>query len=104
MVTAEGFLQAREENWNTPLEGNVMYVVWQKLRRLQPVIKERSKPLNGIKKQIDKAREDLSKAQQELILDRMNIAKIDRTKGLTKKIIELCNIEEQLLREKAKIH
>ncbi|XP_058775885.1 uncharacterized protein LOC131650179 [Vicia villosa] len=39
VVTTEGFLQAIEENWNTPMEGNVMYVAWKKIRRLQPIIK-----------------------------------------------------------------
>ena len=84
------------------MEENAMYIMWQKLRKLHHVIKDKIRPFNGIKSKLIKL-DDLTKAQQNLVLDRMNITKIERTKDLSIEIIKLCNIEEQFLRKKAKI-
>lgn len=65
-----------EADWRQDIEGRPTYKVWKKLQRLQKVIKERSKPLFGIGKQLEKAIETLYQVQQNHVNDRMNADKI----------------------------
>lgn len=59
------------------------------------------KPLHGIKNQIKKDRDGLNKAQNDLLIDKMDIHKIWECQNVY--IINLSTIEENLLRQKAKI-
>lgn len=71
-VDFEGFLKEVETSWNKLINGRPMYVLWKKLQRFQPILKELSKPFSDIKVKIIKAKDNLLKAQMELGLDRMN--------------------------------
>ncbi|GAU38712.1 hypothetical protein TSUD_396400 [Trifolium subterraneum] len=73
----DGFLHAVATSWHQHISGRPMYVLWKKLQRLQPVLRQISKPLSDIKLHISQAREKLLKAQLNLSLDRMSADKID---------------------------
>lgn len=49
-------------NWQQPLVGSVIYILWKKLQRLQNDIKEIRKPLKGINDQIIQAMKALKDA------------------------------------------
>ncbi|XP_058761622.1 uncharacterized protein LOC131635037 [Vicia villosa] len=103
MVQIEWFLEVVEANWKQDMKGKPMYRVWKKLQRLQRVIKERRKPFHGNGKQLEKARENLDKAQQNLLIDRMDVGRINMVKFYTREVMNLAKIEENLLRQRAKI-
>lgn len=46
-------------SWREPLVGRPMVVVWQKQKRLQPILKEMAKPLADVNKKISLARMEL---------------------------------------------
>ncbi|MCH98402.1 hypothetical protein A2U01_0019404, partial [Trifolium medium] len=79
----DGFLQAVATSWQGKINGRPMYVLWMKLQRLQPILKDISKPLSDVKLKITQARDELLKAQMDLELDRLNADKIDVVKHYT---------------------
>ncbi|XP_058756860.1 uncharacterized protein LOC131630081 [Vicia villosa] len=80
LTNMEGFLQTVSTSWNKPLKGKPMSVLWHKLRRLTPILRKMSKPLQGIQKKIEDTRNKLLQAQMELSKDRMSRAKIEQEK------------------------
>lgn len=59
VADSTGFLESVEANWQQGMRGTHMYIVWKKLQRLQPVIRDMMRPLYGIKNQIENTRENL---------------------------------------------
>jgi hypothetical protein len=76
----DGFLHVVATSWHREIIGRPMYVLWKKLQREQPILKDISKPLSDVKGEITNAREKLRKAQTDLGMDRMNVDKIDAVK------------------------
>lgn len=58
--------------------------------------------MDGIGKQLEKARE-LSKAQQDLLQDRMNVERITLVKQKVQEVMTIANMKENLLRQRAKV-
>lgn len=81
-----------------------MYRIWKKLQRLQKVVRETSKPFHCINRQLEKARESLSKAQEDLLTDIIDVKRINRVRLCTQKVINVSNIKENMLRQRAKIY
>lgn len=67
VIQTEGFLSTVKEDWDRPMEGSAMLVLWKKLQRLQLTIRRLSQPYKGINVQIYKARNKLYKAQNDLL-------------------------------------
>ncbi|KAI5424694.1 hypothetical protein KIW84_030759 [Lathyrus oleraceus] len=80
ITTMEGFLTIVADNWNVPIQGHAM-----------------------ANNQLQAARDDLNKGQQNLSQDRMNDEKIRKVKGCTEEVLKWRNIEEQVLRQRAKL-
>lgn len=80
-----------------------MVTLWRKLKRLQPILKRFSKPVNGVNRQLEKAINNLMEAHHNLSHDRMNIQLIDRTKTCIAEVLQWSQIEEQVMRQKAKL-
>lgn len=80
-----------------------MFVVWEKLKRLQPVLRNLSKPLMHLKQNILQARGNLQQAQLDLSIDLMNSTNIAKVKKYTDELIYFQELEENVLRQKAKI-
>ncbi|KHN06941.1 Transposon TX1 putative 149 kDa protein, partial [Glycine soja] len=100
----DNFTETVANSWNSARRGGPpMKMLWHKLKKLQPVINNLSKPLIGIKVKLQEAREKLTHAQMELTLDRLNKDKIDRTKDCTEAVIKWTEMEEQMLQQRAKI-
>ncbi|CAI8610538.1 unnamed protein product [Vicia faba] len=62
IMWAEGYKDVVKSCWDLPLEGSTMFVLWKKLRRLQPVLRKLNKPLICAKQNISKAISNLIKA------------------------------------------
>ncbi|KAI5405917.1 hypothetical protein KIW84_052605 [Lathyrus oleraceus] len=84
----EGFNEAIEKNWREPINGRPVYVIWKKLQRLQPSVRKLSKPLASINIQLERARTELRRAQQDLMQDIMNPQNIEKVKECTKDVIK----------------
>jgi hypothetical protein len=97
------FSDSVAQSWNVPLNGKPMFVLWQKLLRLQPVQRKLSKPITGIDITLTKARDHLIQAHKLLLLDRMNPHHIMQLKRCTEEVIKWSDMEEQMLRQKSKI-
>lgn len=69
VIQTEGFLKVVEEDWQKVTEGRPMVRVWRKLYRLQKVIKDRNNHLHGLSRQLVIAREELSSAKNNLLID-----------------------------------
>ncbi|MCI42613.1 transposon TX1 putative 149 kDa protein, partial [Trifolium medium] len=80
-----------------------MYVLWKKLQRLQPILKNISKPLSDVKLKITQARDELLKAQMELGVDRLNAGKIDAVKHCNDDLLHWQEVEEKILQQKTKL-
>ena len=100
----DNFTETVAKCWNSARRGGPpMKMLWHKLKKLQPVINNLSKPLIDIKVKLQEAREKLTHAQMELTLDRLNKDKIDRTNDCTEAVIKWTEMEEQMLQQRAKI-
>jgi hypothetical protein len=99
----EGFLHVVANSWCKEINGRPMYVLWKKLQRLQPILKAFSKPISDVKLKISKAREDLLKAQKDLVLDRLNVDKIDMVKQCSDELLNWQEVEEKILQQKTKV-
>ncbi|CAK8531629.1 unnamed protein product [Lathyrus sativus] len=104
VINLEGFHEAVRLNWNHQVEGTAMFIMWKKLLNLKNTIRDLSKPLNGVKEQLESARNRLKEAQILLERDMLNSRLIEETKTLTEDVIILNNIEEPLIYQREKIN
>ncbi|XP_058767570.1 uncharacterized protein LOC131641282 [Vicia villosa] len=82
-----------ERNWNKKGRNDSQVKLWDKLLRLQPIIKNLSKPFRGINMQIEKARRDLEDTQKCIVQDRGNKELTKEEKKRTDSLMELLAIE-----------
>lgn len=68
----EGYDTKLKDNWNAPISGSPMYIVWEKLKRMQAVMRALNKPLTTLNHDILKAREELTTTHHSLNLDLMD--------------------------------
>jgi hypothetical protein len=99
----DGFLHVVATSWHREIIGRPMYVLWKKLQRQQPILKDISKPLSDVKGEITNAREKLRKAQTDLGMDRMNVDKIDAVKQCNDDLLNWQEVEEKILQQKSKL-
>ncbi|XP_058742497.1 uncharacterized protein LOC131614990 [Vicia villosa] len=78
-----GYEEAVRESWNKPIKGSPMFVLWNKLQRLKPVLTNLSKPLAGLKNQLIPARLNLEQAHLDLNNHRSSSSCIARVKECT---------------------
>jgi hypothetical protein len=97
------FLDYVATSWNAHIEDKPMFVLWKKLLRLQPLMRQLSKPSLGINITLEKAREELRMAHNTLLTNRMNPLHILHVKACTEVVIKWCDMAEQMLQQKAKI-
>lgn len=90
-------------SWAEPINGSPPFILWEKLKRLRPVIRKLSKPLTDVQRNIISTREELKIAQEDLSRDVMNVNLINKVKVKTKEIIRWQELEEKVLQQKAKI-
>lgn len=103
IVIMEGFAGTVAASWREPLKVRPVYILWMKLKILQPIM-QRIRNLSSDKNiKVKKDRVDLLTAQQKLITDRMNIHNIEEVKACTMEVIKWNELEEQVLKQRAKI-
>lgn len=90
-------------NWNQPIGGDQVKILWKKLSRLKPVLMKMNKPLMGLKQQIENIRNKLTDAHNNLSHDRMNEQRIKEVKQHTENLLNLQENEEKVLRQRAKV-
>jgi hypothetical protein len=103
VANMSGFSDCVTTSWCVPLAGSPMYILWRKLLRLQPLLRQLSRPILGIHITLEKARNDLQNAHNMLLADRMNPLHIMQVKRCTEEVIRWNDMEEQMLRQKSKI-
>ncbi|XP_058733883.1 uncharacterized protein LOC131605555 [Vicia villosa] len=99
----EGFQDVVRYSWCQQAHGTAMHRLWVKLKRLQAPLRPLHKNFTGIQIQIQQARQDLIEAQQNLQTDLFDGNAIDSVKVHTNTLLELHRVEEEFLRQKAKI-
>ncbi|CAI8599459.1 unnamed protein product [Vicia faba] len=104
VIEMDGYKERVQQSWGLHEQGTKQYVVWQKLLRLQKVIKSCSKPIIGLSRQIEEAMRNLSKAQENLMRNRFNTKEIDTMKQRMAEINKLQTWEEKALSQRAKIN
>lgn len=93
MTKMNGYEAIISRRWNHPTDARPMLFLWNKLKRLQPMLRTLSKPIAHVQQSIAKAISDLEQAQTNLIHDRMNIHLIEKVNNCTKEIIRWNGIE-----------
>ncbi|XP_058726404.1 uncharacterized protein LOC131597745 [Vicia villosa] len=99
----EGFHQIVLQSWQQQLSGNPMYILWHKLKRLVPVLRNFSKPLYGQRRKLMEARSNLIETQKSLSADRHNPVLILKVKEHTDLVIKLVEMEQEDIAQRAKI-
>ncbi|CAL5212160.1 unnamed protein product [Lathyrus oleraceus] len=97
------FLENVNNSWKHPLYGSPMKIIWKKLQRLQPVIRNMAKPLADIKRKVTQARSDLEQAHMELNDSRMNPATINKVRQGKDELLGWQEVEESILRQRSKL-
>lgn len=103
LIEMEGYNDMVKASWSRPTRGSPMVRLWNKLKRLQQDMRRFSKPLSNLKQNLIKAREDLQFAQENLRNNNMNGDSIDRVRQLTEEVINLNDLEEKMLMQRAKV-
>ncbi|XP_058755938.1 uncharacterized protein LOC131629159 [Vicia villosa] len=98
-----GYEEAVRDNWNVPLTGRAMYVVWEKLKRLKPLMRKLNKLLTTLKQDIVKSRDELACAHHDVNDDPLDKCKVQRMQECTEKVIALNELEEKILKQRSKI-
>lgn len=93
----DDFVTNVNNSWSKPIYERPMNVVWEKLKRLQPVLRNMDKPLQNIHDKINLARQDLSQAQKDLEADRMNPSKINKVRKCNDNLVGWQEVEETVL-------
>lgn len=99
----DGYKTEVNSNWNQPIGGDQVKILWKKLSRLKPVLMMMNKPLMGPKQQIENIRNKLTDAHNNLSHDRMNEQRIKEVKQHTENLLNLQETEEKVLRQRAKV-
>ncbi|CAK8532778.1 unnamed protein product [Lathyrus sativus] len=99
----EGYSALVEKNWNVPIVGNPMFILCNKLMRLQPALCNFSKPAWHNDQQLIQARNRLNTTQSSLEADPMNATLLTRIKEQKLEILKLQELEENILRQKSKL-
>lgn len=102
IATMEGFVGSVAASWREPLKVRPVYILWMKLKILQPIMQRIRNLSSDINIEVKKDRVDLLTAQQKLITDRMNIHHIEEVKACTMEVIKWNELEEQVLKSKSK--
>lgn len=102
-VEIEGFKEAVARSWAEPIIGSPPYILWEKLKRMRPVIRKISKPITDVKRNILEARRDLQKLQLNLATDHLNNTIIQQVKEKTNELIRWQELEEKVLQQKSKV-
>lgn len=79
-----------------------MAKIWRKLQRLKPLLSIMCKSIKKPHIQLEKAINDLNKAQQALAQDMMNTQKFDMIKNCTKEVLKWSSLEEYMLKQISK--
>lgn len=103
MVEIEGFEETVMRSWNKHVTGSLMSILWRKLKRLRFDLKTLHKPMNDIRQNIVKARQELLVAQDSLRNHRFDSHKLEKLKKLTHDIIHWNTMEENSMMQKAKL-
>lgn len=80
-----------------------MYILWTKLKMLQPTLRLMSREYINMDLQIDNARSDLQKVQNLLAADRMNPTLLLNEKKATAQLLLLGSQEEKILQQRSKV-
>lgn len=99
----EGYEDVVKKNWIKPCRGRPMEILWIKLKRLQPALRQFSKPLANLKQNMEKASEDLRASQTMLTNNRMDPHLIENIRSLTEKLLNYQETENKVLMQCAKI-
>lgn len=73
------------------------------IKKIDSSPKKMSRPLQELKMKAEKARQELLKAQMNLIKDMMNTEQIDLVKHWTTKVLKWNDLDEMNISQKAKI-
>ncbi|KAL5190422.1 putative ribonuclease H protein [Glycine soja] len=102
LLCVEGYEEVVQNSWNRPIRGTPMHVLWQKLQRLKPELVQLGKSMTNTKHELVKARRDLGLAQNATTHNRMDGNLIDTVKRCTDKVINWNEMEDSMLRQRAK--
>ncbi|XP_058762598.1 uncharacterized protein LOC131635980 [Vicia villosa] len=103
VVLEPSFLQVVATSWNQNVKGPAMYKMWRKLSMLQRNLKPLIRKYSDIQLQILKARHELELAQDNLSHNLFDKTALDRVKIFTDQVIQLNQMEETILMQKAKV-
>lgn len=104
IVSHQQFLANVNAYWVQGEVGTPMYTIWRRLFGLQPHLKPLIKQFAGARNQLETAILELQVAQNDLLLDRFDSARIDRVKLCLEEVIKWNEIDETLMAQKAKVH
>ncbi|XP_058772315.1 uncharacterized protein LOC131646218 [Vicia villosa] len=90
-------------SWNKPLHGEPMLVLWSKLQRLKPELTKFSRSMSNVTQELEKARKELEISQTNLTKNRMDAEAVDKVKECTDSVIKWNELEENMLKQRAKI-
>ena len=89
--------------WTSPMEGNMQFQLFFKLKNLKVALKKLAKESVGnAKLKADKAREDLSKCQLALDASPSDFQLRAQEKTLHKEFLEAIRLEEEIMKQKSR--
>jgi hypothetical protein len=97
------FLDMVTNSWNKEEIGRPMYVLWRKLKRLQPILRGLTRKVTTGAQKIQDSRIQLEQAQHLLAGDIFNQEYITAVKYWSDEIIQTTELEEKILMQKSKI-
>lgn len=103
LVDKPQFQDLVRRQWNCRFRGSVVFVVWGKLKSLQPGLKIMSRDYSLLESQIDAARLELDRIQRDLQRNRLDADMILQEKIATANLLLLRTNEEKVLHQRSKI-
>ncbi|XP_058725687.1 uncharacterized protein LOC131596982 [Vicia villosa] len=98
-----GYNEEVARSWQEQSRGDKGNRLWQKLMRLQLVLKKLNRPILSIKSQLEEKRNELNEVQNKVRQDKMNKELISKERICTEELLKLSDLEEEVLRQRAKV-
>lgn len=103
LTNMEGFAEVVERSWKEPISGTTMFILWNKLHRLKPILTKFGKPISHMRSQLVEAITALENAQHALSHNRMDQNSIQKVKSLTNTMIKWNSLEDKILQQRSKV-
>ncbi|XP_058776279.1 uncharacterized protein LOC131650591 [Vicia villosa] len=103
VTTRTGYHETVNNCWRQQVQGTPMQLLWHKMKKLSRTLTPLHREISGMRIQMLKTRAELEEAHKELQTNPFDSHLMELVKNKTDRLLELNQMEESMLKQKAKV-